>query len=172
MNAFMQCKKIVDTPFPFPYAQCVMVALIMFMVSFPLQMCEVINDDFAAPVVSFFGVCVVVVVNRVATELEVSAAAATNGCPDAYFYAYFYLRVDANFCVVVAATVAVPTAAPCAQEPFMDDFNDLPLADLHVDFNEKISKLVAPRFWRTRWSHKSADGDEYAPIIPVPQLEE
>lgn len=127
MNAFMQCKKIVDTPFPFPYAQCVMVALIMFMVSFPLQMCEVINDDFAAPVVSFFGVCVVVVVNRVATELE---------------------------------------------EPFMDDANDLPLADLHVDFNEKINKLVALRFWRTRWSHKSADGDEYAPIIPVPQLEE
>ena len=96
MNAFMQCKKIVDTPFPFPYAQCVMVALIMFMVSFPLQMCEVINDDFAAPVVSFFGVCVVVVVNRVATELEVSAAAAT--MQRLSRYAYFYLRVNANCC--------------------------------------------------------------------------
>jgi hypothetical protein len=87
MNAFMQCKKIVDTPFPFPYAQCVMVALIMFMFSFPLQMCEVINDDAAAVVVSFCGTCVVVLVNRVAAELE---------------------------------------------EPFMDEANDLPLADLHV----------------------------------------
>jgi predicted membrane chloride channel (bestrophin family) len=103
----------------------VMVALIVFMFTFPLQMCEVINDDFAAPVVSFLGVCVVVVVNRVATELE---------------------------------------------EPFMDDANDLPLADLHVDFNEKLNKLVAPRFWRTRWSHKSADGDERAHIIPLPEL--
>ena len=37
MDAFQQCKKVVDTPFPWPYAQCVMVALILFTVTFPIQ---------------------------------------------------------------------------------------------------------------------------------------
>ena len=37
MDAFSQCKKVVDTPFPWPYAQCVMVAIIFFMLSFPVQ---------------------------------------------------------------------------------------------------------------------------------------
>ena len=37
MSSFMDCKKIVDTPFPFPYAQCVFVALLVYAVSTPIQ---------------------------------------------------------------------------------------------------------------------------------------
>ena len=43
MDAFSQCKKVVDTPFPWPYAQCVMVAIIFFMVSFPVQVNRTLN---------------------------------------------------------------------------------------------------------------------------------
>ena len=108
MDAFSQCKKVVDTPFPWPYAQCVMVAIIFFMVSFPvqvnrtlnyvaclglgfegadhsaavaLQCCEVINDDFLAPFVSFTGVFVIAMVNVVACELEEPFMDDTNGKP-------------------------------------------------------------------------------------------
>ena len=49
---------------------------------------------------------------------------------------------------------------------------DIPLADLHVDFNEKIWTLLQPRFWRTRWPHKSAEGKDTDPIVPLPEIME
>jgi len=41
-----------------------------------------------------------------------------------------------------------------------------------VDFNEKIWTLLQPRFWRTRWPHKSAEGKDTDPIVPLPEIME
>ena len=45
-------------------------------------------------------------------------------------------------------------------------------ADLHVDFNEKVWTLVQPRYWRTRWPHKLAEGKDTDPIVPLPEMME
>ena len=42
-EAFQQCKKIVDTPFPLPYAQAVLIMLIAWMIFVPILICEIVN---------------------------------------------------------------------------------------------------------------------------------
>ena len=42
-EAFQQCKKIVDTPFPLPYAQAVLLMLIAWMLFTPFLICEIVN---------------------------------------------------------------------------------------------------------------------------------
>jgi hypothetical protein len=43
-EAFQQCKKIVDTPFPLPYAQAVLLMLIAWMLFTPFLICEIVNS--------------------------------------------------------------------------------------------------------------------------------
>jgi predicted membrane chloride channel (bestrophin family) len=120
LESFAQCKKIVDTPFPYPYAQGITIMLILFTIAVPVQVCELVNNSFVAVVVSFFGVSIVAMVNRVATDLE---------------------------------------------EPFMEDTNDLPLLQLHTDFNEKIASLLMPQYWRTHWPHQKASNDPQTDVV-------
>ena len=40
----MQCKKLLDTPFPFPYAQMVLVVLLLFAIILPVQMSIIVNS--------------------------------------------------------------------------------------------------------------------------------
>ena len=87
------------------------------MASFPLQICEVVNDNIAAPVISFFGTCVV--------SLQLCLAR-------------YWRKVFKS----ILQVVVVNRVATDLEEPFMDEANDIPLADLHVDFNEKITKLI------------------------------
>jgi hypothetical protein len=44
-DAFQQCKKIVDTPFPYPYAQAVLFMLSMYAIFAPFLICEIVNDS-------------------------------------------------------------------------------------------------------------------------------
>ena len=42
-DAFHQCLKIAQTPFPFPYAQFVMLALCLYTLIAPLLICQIVN---------------------------------------------------------------------------------------------------------------------------------
>lgn len=68
--AFMQCKKILDTPFPFPYAQVVLVVVILFAAILPLQLCVIVNSEFLACAITFGTVWTFCAINQVARELE------------------------------------------------------------------------------------------------------
>lgn len=119
-SAFMQCKKLVDTPFPFPYAQIVLVCLILLSAFLPVQVCIIVNSTPLAMALTFVTVWAFCSINEVAMELE---------------------------------------------EPFMDEQNDIALADLHVDFSEKLMTLINRLTWRSSWpegalvSSLSANGD-------------
>jgi len=111
MTSFMDCKKIVDTPFPYPYAQCVFVSLLVYAVSTPIQNGLTVEHAPSACVLTFVAVAAFFSLNGVAKELE---------------------------------------------EPFMDEENDVPLVDLHVDLNEKIAKLTSGQHERRRWPSRRA----------------
>lgn len=70
-NAFYQCKKIRDTPFPFPYAQLMRFILVVFVNSFPFVVVDFLNHKIPALLVSFFVPLVYFSLNEVARELEV-----------------------------------------------------------------------------------------------------
>ncbi len=105
-SAFMQCKKLVDTPFPFPYAQIVLICLIILSTFLPIQVCIIVNSTPLAMILTFVTVWAFCSINEVAMELE---------------------------------------------EPFMDERNDIALADLHVDFSEKLLTLINRLTWRSSW---------------------
>jgi predicted membrane chloride channel (bestrophin family) len=69
-DAFQQCKKIVDTPFPYPYAQAVLCMLCIYTVFAPLLVCEIVNSPYLAVGISM------IAVSAYATMNEVCAAAA------------------------------------------------------------------------------------------------
>ena len=50
--------------------------------------------------------------------------------------------IGVKFFKSILQVVVVNRVATDLEEPFMDEANDIPLADLHVDFNEKIVKLI------------------------------
>ena len=99
-DAFQQCKKIVDTPFPYPYAQAVLFMLSMYAIFAPFLICEIVNDTLFATLISVIAVWSFAVMNEVARQLE---------------------------------------------DPFGHEINQLPLDDLHIDFNERCdSSLLSP----------------------------
>lgn len=115
-SAFMQCKKLVDTPFPFPYAQIVLICLIILSAFLPIQVCIIVNSTPLAMALTFVTVWAFCSINEVAIELE---------------------------------------------EPFMDESNDIALADLHVDFSEKLLTLINRLTWRSSWP-EGAPTSQYA----------
>mmetsp|Transcript_28742 Transcript_28742/g.66321 ORF Transcript_28742/g.66321 Transcript_28742/m.66321 type:complete len:428 (-) Transcript_28742:655-1938(-) len=69
-QAFMQARKIHDTPFPFPYAQLVSVLLIVFMFTAPIVVAAYVDDVALAVFLSFFSTCSSVALDEVAKEIE------------------------------------------------------------------------------------------------------
>jgi predicted membrane chloride channel (bestrophin family) len=69
-DAFQQCKKIVDTPFPLPYAQAVLLMLVIWMIFVPFLICEIVNDTALACVFSFLPTFAFAILNEVARDLE------------------------------------------------------------------------------------------------------
>jgi predicted membrane chloride channel (bestrophin family) len=51
-DAFQQCKKIVDTPFPYPYAQAVLFMLTLYTIFAPFLICEIVNDSAYYPLLT------------------------------------------------------------------------------------------------------------------------
>eukprot|EP00294_Goniomonas_avonlea_P003046 CAMPEP_0114563510 /NCGR_PEP_ID=MMETSP0114-20121206/13153_1 /TAXON_ID=31324 /ORGANISM="Goniomonas sp, Strain m" /LENGTH=507 /DNA_ID=CAMNT_0001749371 /DNA_START=20 /DNA_END=1539 /DNA_ORIENTATION=+ len=70
MVAFMNAKKIRDTPFPFPYAQMVSVLVLLFCLSAPVLVALFVSNVFFALILVFFCVVGVVALNEVAKEIE------------------------------------------------------------------------------------------------------
>ena len=67
---FYQCKKIVDTPFPYPYAQAVMLMVSFYTIMTPFMVCQLVADPVWACLISFMSVGMAVTINEVARELE------------------------------------------------------------------------------------------------------
>ena len=78
--SFMQCKKIRDTPFPFPYAQLMRCLLWLLVVTIPFVLSNYLQDQWPATGYSF---CISVAffsLNEVARELEVRESKSHDGC--------------------------------------------------------------------------------------------
>jgi predicted membrane chloride channel (bestrophin family) len=58
-EAFQQCKKIVDTPFPLPYAQAVLLMLVAWMIFTPFLICEIVNGTLLPPPLTSAYLCCV-----------------------------------------------------------------------------------------------------------------
>jgi CRP-like cAMP-binding protein len=69
-DAYFQCKKIVDTPFPYPYAQSMLLMLCLYTLIAPFMICQIVNSTPWALVTSFITVGIVVTLNEVARGLE------------------------------------------------------------------------------------------------------
>ena len=80
--AFAMCKKIRDTPFPFPYAQLMSFLLVMFCLSFPFVATWAVpaqdNWPWKARIISFLVCMSLFALNEVARELEVPFHVAHN----------------------------------------------------------------------------------------------
>jgi CRP-like cAMP-binding protein len=69
-DAYFQCKKIIDTPFPYPYAQAVLLMLCLYTVIAPFMICQIVNSTPWAIAISFITVGILVTMNEVARGLE------------------------------------------------------------------------------------------------------
>ena len=221
MDAFQQCKKVVDTPFPWPYAQCVMVALILFTVTFPIQVRLYPSDQIRAkPLLisvrcGLWGQCCEVINNpgehgRLQTRCMPGCVFTPNdaalqwwrpsclssGCSSSQWstlsprssrshsWTTRMVRLGRPFWPVLADNSRSLRVAPSRHSsressplafPFDTSAQHVlccSQADLHVDFNEKVWTLVQPRYWRTRWPHKLAEGKDTDPIVPLPEMME
>jgi len=95
--AFMQAKKIAQTPFPLPYAQLVMFFLMILMTSSPVVIVAYVDSIWGACALSFCAIFASFSLNEVSRELE---------------------------------------------GPFGHDPNDLPMSELHYDFNVRLVSLL------------------------------
>jgi hypothetical protein len=69
-DAYFQCKKIVDTPFPYPYAQSMLLMLCLYTAISPVMICQIVNSTPWAIATSFITVGIFVIMNEVARGLE------------------------------------------------------------------------------------------------------
>eukprot|EP01025_Chloroclados_australasicus_P009970 TRINITY_DN13879_c0_g2_i10.p2 TRINITY_DN13879_c0_g2~~TRINITY_DN13879_c0_g2_i10.p2 ORF type:complete len:252 (+),score=12.30 TRINITY_DN13879_c0_g2_i10:727-1482(+) len=70
MLAFEHCRKLNHTPFPFPWAQMVLILMLLHMLTVPVMICAFIRDTYIAIVLSFMAVQTYWALNEVARELE------------------------------------------------------------------------------------------------------
>ena len=106
-TAFHQCLKIVQTPFPFPYAQFVMLVLCLYTVAVPFFICQIVDGTLPAIMISVISVSAYATMNEVARQLE---------------------------------------------DPFGHEVNQLPIEDLHLDFNERLWTITQKIYKKDDWS--------------------
>ncbi|KAK9864551.1 hypothetical protein WJX84_008203 [Apatococcus fuscideae] len=69
-HGYEQCRKLADTPFPFPWAQMVLVLLIIFAGTLPLMVVAFIDKLWLAIIIDFFSVQAYWALNEVARDVE------------------------------------------------------------------------------------------------------
>ena len=69
MSATVVCGQV-DTPFPYPYAQAVMLMVSFYTILTPFMVCQLVTDPAWACLISFMSVGMAVTINEVARELE------------------------------------------------------------------------------------------------------
>ena len=67
MSATVVCGQV-DTPFPYPYAQAVLMMLVMWMLFVPFFVCEIVNSLWFAIIVTFLAVFAFALLNEVAYD--------------------------------------------------------------------------------------------------------
>ena len=67
MSARAVCGQV-DTPFPYPYAQAVLMMLVMWMLFVPFFVCEIVNSLWFAIIVTFLAVFAFALLNEVAYD--------------------------------------------------------------------------------------------------------
>ncbi|KAL0039987.1 hypothetical protein WJX79_001551 [Trebouxia sp. C0005] len=90
---FEQCRAIADTPFPFPWAQMVLVMLIMYAISVPLVVVAFVDSTWMGIVVNFFCVQSYWCLNEVARDLEDPFIYDPNDLPLARYQYQFNNRI-------------------------------------------------------------------------------
>lgn len=100
-EAFEQCRALVDTPFPFPWAQAMVLFLVIFSLTLPLLMVSWLNTVWLAVLMDGVTVFCFWILNEVARDLE---------------------------------------------SPFVFPPNDLPLARMQYNFNERLLAASAASF--------------------------
>jgi hypothetical protein len=64
------CRKLNETPFPFPWAQGITVVLIIFTLTVPYVFTSFINNTVVAATASAIAVCTYIMMNEVANDIE------------------------------------------------------------------------------------------------------
>lgn len=64
------CRKLTDTPFPFPWVQAVNIALLLFTLAAPIAVVGFTPNPVVATVLTFMAVATHVMLNEVASDIE------------------------------------------------------------------------------------------------------
>ncbi|GMH35646.1 hypothetical protein BSKO_03514 [Bryopsis sp. KO-2023] len=70
MEGYENCRKLADTPFPFPYAQLVIALLIMFLVMLPFLFAGFILSDWLSVMLAFISLMTHFALNELAKDME------------------------------------------------------------------------------------------------------
>ncbi|KAF8057858.1 hypothetical protein HT031_005804 [Scenedesmus sp. PABB004] len=136
MHAYEQCRKLADTPFPFPWAQFVLVMLLLFTATLPLLVLAYVpNSALVRP-------------QRAAGRRRGRAAGAARGTARRGGAVTPRARARAAqavvLCVVSTATFwAVNEVARDVEDPFLYEPNDMPLANAQFHFNTVLLALAS-----------------------------
>ena len=68
-DAYMQARKITDTPFPFPYAQLVTFLLAIFAIAAPIVFADKVDNIYLGCILSFVTVVAYYGLNEVCKEV-------------------------------------------------------------------------------------------------------
>eukprot|EP01025_Chloroclados_australasicus_P030869 TRINITY_DN3106_c0_g1_i1.p1 TRINITY_DN3106_c0_g1~~TRINITY_DN3106_c0_g1_i1.p1 ORF type:complete len:491 (-),score=51.58 TRINITY_DN3106_c0_g1_i1:2910-4268(-) len=93
MLGFEQCRKFSDTPFPFPWAQAVLVFLIAYTLTVPFVISAFVKSTWLACVITFMAVATYWTLNEVARDLEDPFWYDPNDLPLAYYQYAFNERL-------------------------------------------------------------------------------
>lgn len=95
-------RAIADTPFPFPWAQMVLVMLIMYAISVPLVVVAFVDSMWMGIVVNFFCVQSYWCLNEVARDLEDPFVYDPNDLPLSRYQVHAYnshINISKDFCL-------------------------------------------------------------------------
>eukprot|EP01024_Parvocaulis_polyphysoides_P014826 TRINITY_DN16220_c0_g1_i2.p1 TRINITY_DN16220_c0_g1~~TRINITY_DN16220_c0_g1_i2.p1 ORF type:complete len:459 (+),score=57.88 TRINITY_DN16220_c0_g1_i2:128-1504(+) len=100
MLGFEQCRKFCDTPFPFPWAQAVLVFLLIYTVTVPFVIGAFVRSSWLAAIITFIAVLTYWTLNEVARDLEDPFWYDPNDLPLSYYQYAFNERL-----LVISRTV-------------------------------------------------------------------
>eukprot|EP01023_Acetabularia_acetabulum_P024927 TRINITY_DN2394_c0_g1_i2.p1 TRINITY_DN2394_c0_g1~~TRINITY_DN2394_c0_g1_i2.p1 ORF type:complete len:530 (+),score=43.52 TRINITY_DN2394_c0_g1_i2:220-1809(+) len=93
LGGYEQCRKLNDTPFPFPWAQAVLAFLLLFALVVPLVVCGFIKSTWLACLLTFLAVSTYWTLNEIARDLEDPFWYDPNDLPLAYYQYAFNERI-------------------------------------------------------------------------------
>eukprot|EP01024_Parvocaulis_polyphysoides_P005185 TRINITY_DN11299_c0_g1_i2.p1 TRINITY_DN11299_c0_g1~~TRINITY_DN11299_c0_g1_i2.p1 ORF type:complete len:218 (+),score=-1.61 TRINITY_DN11299_c0_g1_i2:84-656(+) len=93
MIGYEQCRKLNDTPFPFPWAQAVLALLLMFALVVPIVITAFVKSTWLACTLTFLSVSIYWTLNEIARDLEDPFWYDPNDLPLAYYQYAFNERI-------------------------------------------------------------------------------